>query len=152
MLSRFRALLRPLQGPLFFVVPMLTCAALAVSLGIPRSQAESGESFKTPSGNIACMSIERVLRCDLRENSAPLPPRPRDCEGDFGNAFQMGIKGKSGRICHGDTVFGGNQPVLAYGHTWQYQGFTCVSQMNGLTCRNADKKGWFINKLEQKLF
>lgn len=152
MLSRFRSLVQPRQRPLFFALPMLTCAALAVSLGAPQTDAQGIVSFKTPSGNIACMSVDRVLRCDLRENTAPLPPRPRDCEGDFGNAFEMGIKGRAARICHGDTVFGSNLPVLAYGRTWQYQGFTCVSQMNGLTCRNADKKGWFINKLEQKLF
>lgn len=114
-------------------------------------QAQDHSAFRTPSGNIACAVFDRFLRCDLRENSAKVPPQPKDCELDWGNYFGMGLKGKAQRLCVGDTVFG-NYPLLAYGKTWNYQGFSCTSSLNGLTCRNRDKKGFFLNKLQQKLF
>lgn len=114
-------------------------------------QSQSNNAFRTPSGNIACAVYDGYLRCDLRENQAKIPPRPRDCDGDFGNAFQMGLKTYAARICHGDTVFG-DYPVLAYGRSWSYQGFVCTSAANGLTCRNPVKHGFFLNKLQQKIF
>lgn len=117
----------------------------------PKSSAYDNAGFLSPSGNIACAAYDGVLRCDLKENQARVPARPRTCEGDFGNYFSMSAKGKPERICVGDTVFG-EYRVLGYGKSWSAQGFTCVSEQKGLTCRNSAKKGWFLNKVEQKFF
>ena len=132
---------------LALALPALTAAYFAA----PYALAQSNSAFRMPSGNIACAVFDNTLRCDLRENQAKLPPQPASCDLDWGNAFEMGVKAKPGRICHGDTVFG-DYPVLGYGKTWKHKGFVCVSEAKGLTCKNATKRGWFLNKVEQKLF
>lgn len=116
----------------------------------PFSSAQEAEGFQTPSGNISCAVFEKTLRCDLLENTAKIPPRPHDCDVDWGNFFEMKTKGKALRICAGDTV--GKQPVLEYGKLWKHQGFTCQSEAQGLTCKNLDGKGWKLRKNKQDLF
>jgi hypothetical protein len=110
------------------------------------------ESFKTPSNNIACALYDNVLRCDMKENTAKLPPRPTDCDLDWGNAFEMGVKGRASRACVGDTVWGANDPVLEYGKNWEKAGFRCTSEPTGLTCQNQERHGWMLKRAEQKLF
>ncbi|MBL7684597.1 MAG: hypothetical protein JNK65_00990 [Deltaproteobacteria bacterium] len=112
----------------------------------------AGNSFKTPSNNIACAVYEKVLRCDLKENLAKIPPRPKDCELDWGHFFTMGSKGPSMRACAGDTIWGVNDPVLDYGKIWEKEGFRCQSEATGLTCINTDQHGWILKKTEQKIF
>lgn len=113
--------------------------------------ANAATGFRTPSGNIACELYEGILRCDLRENQAAVPAQPADCDLDWGNMFSLGVRGKPARLCAGDTVFA-NQPVLAYGKTWNQGGLSCYSAASGLTCRNRDKRGFMLNKLAQKFF
>jgi hypothetical protein len=126
---------------------------LALGLSTLAMPAQSNlPGFKMPSGNIACMAYEKILRCDISQNEAPIPPKPSDCELDWGNAFTMGLKNKPYRLCHGDTVMDPGLPILAYGKTWKQDGFICKSKQDGLTCVNAAKKGWFINRISQKLF
>ncbi len=136
---------------LFSAGLLLGFSAIAVSLLPQASLAQDFVGFKLPSGNIACAAYDGELRCDLRENQAKIPARPRNCEGDWGNYFMMKSKGAPMRMCVGDTVFG-NYPTLAYGKTWKAQGFTCTASMSGLTCRNSANKGWFLNKVEQRFF
>lgn len=130
---------------------VFAACALLLPFALNAARAQDNAGFRTPSGNIACALYEGVLRCDLHANLARLPARPRDCDLDWGDAFTMRAKGRSGRLCHGDTVFM-QQPVLAYGKTWKAGGFVCVSESRGLTCRNSQRHGWFLNKIEQKLF
>ncbi len=109
-------------------------------------------AFKTPTGNIACAVYENYLRCDLRVIDTKPPPSPKDCELDWGHAFSMDVRGKPGRICAGDFVGSGTEPVLDYGKTWEYQGFRCNSEKTGLTCVNQNKQGWMLKRSEQRLF
>lgn len=127
------------------------CVFLALLMSTPLAFSQHNSGFRTPSGNIACDVYDGFLRCDIREIQGQIPPPPKDCDLDWGHFFGMGQKGPASRLCAGDTVFA-QQPILAYGKTWKYQGFTCRSEAQGLTCRNAQKKGWFLNKVQQKLF
>lgn len=114
--------------------------------------AQEASAFKTPTQNINCAVYEARLRCDIRQVTSKLPPPPKDCELDWGHAFEMGVKGKSTRICVGDAVGGNNEPVLDYGKSWTYQGFHCNSEPTGLTCVNQDGRGWTLKKSEQRIF
>jgi uncharacterized protein DUF6636 len=125
-------------------------------LVIDPSYAQNGPAgFQTPSKNIACQYFDidgqNALRCDISQMNAR-PPRPADCELDWGEAFEMTAKGSAEPICHGDTVFDPQLPVLAYGEVWQRGGFTCRSEPTGLTCFNAMQHGFSLSRATQKVF
>lgn len=111
--------------------------------------------FQTPSKNIACQFYtdngQGVLRCDIM-NMETRPPRPANCDLDWGHAFEMSAKGNPTRICAGDTVMDPSMPVLAYGEIWQRAGFTCRSEQTGLTCFNAMQHGFSLARAEQRVF
>ncbi|WP_337871274.1 DUF6636 domain-containing protein [Meiothermus sp.] len=125
------------------------------------SQAQGYEElggFKTPSGNIHCFAFvdrvagEAILRCDLLQNQARIPAKPKDCELDWGNAFGLGERGKAQRLCVGDTVADPRLPVLAYGKVWSEGGFRCDVTQARLRCTNRDKRGFELSRATQKLF
>ena len=126
--------------PLLVLVLLLTAAPAA----------HAAERFRTPSGNIACLYGSGLLRCDIREMDNQ-PTAPRTCSLDWGDAFTVGRRGRARRICHGDTV-GFTGPVLRYGRTWRRNGIACVSRRTALRCRNADGRGFEINRSRQRLF
>jgi hypothetical protein len=111
--------------------------------------------FQTPSKNITCQFFAEnygtTLRCDVVE-IASRPRRPKDCDLDWGDAFEMTSKGVPARVCHGDTTRDPSLPVLAYGEVWQRGGFTCCSEQSGLTCFNAMPRGFTLSKAKQELF
>lgn len=126
--------------------------------GLAFAQAQSLvlQGFRTPSSNIHCMiAIEGSradLRCDLLTNEGKTPPKPADCQFDYGNAFGMEPSGKATRLCVSDTVASPDYPVLAYGKGWKAKGFSCVSLRTGLRCTNRDGHGWELSKSQQRLF
>ena len=134
------------------LVLVLFCFA---SLEFPIRASTDLIGFQTPSKNIHCAGFSdssgTSLRCDILKNNAPIPARPKDCELDYGSAFEMTLKGKSLRLCYGDTV-ANNYAVLQYGTTWKWVGFICSSSTAGLRCTNQSGHGWQISKNSQKLF
>lgn len=118
--------------------------------------------LKTPTGNIQCMiddygvedgSYPPFLRCDIREMTNPLPPRPAECEFDWGSAFSIAQADQAGhRLCVSDSVASDAWEVLDYGAVWQQLGFTCLSERTGLTCFNAKRHGFTLSRASQKLF
>ena len=122
---------------------------------LPTTAASNLIGFQTPSKNIYCAGFTdaggTTLRCDILQNNAKIPPRPTDCTLDYGSAFEMTLKGKSIRLCNGDTVADA-YPVLQYGTTWKWAGFICTSSTAGVRCINLSRHGWQINKSSQTLF
>ncbi len=122
---------------------------------LPTTAASDLIGFQSPSKNIHCAGFTdasgTILRCDILQNNAKIPARPKDCDLDFGNAFNMTLKGKSVRLCHGDTVADA-YPVLQYGTTWKWAGFVCTSSTLGVRCVNLSGHGWKISKSAQTLF
>lgn len=111
------------------------------------------DGFKSPTGNIFCLIFESTLRCDLLQNDATLPTRPKDCELDWGNAFGVGPQNqKAQRVCAGDTVANPEYPVLNYGKSISKAGFTCRSERTGMTCKNKFGRGFFLSHQKQTLF
>jgi len=120
------------------------------------ANAQSGSvGFQSPSKNIACAYFDydkqNTLRCDIMEATVTAR-RPADCDLDWGKAFEMNAKGGAVRLCYGDTVMDPKTPVLAYGEVWQRGGFTCKSEQTGVTCFNADRRGFSLAKAKQELF
>lgn len=139
-------------------------AALALGAFVAgEAAAQDPSGFRSPSGNIHCQYFKAAagdppgssaLRCDLAATSNAQPRRPRDCPLDYGHAFEMleSSGGSPGRICHGDTAIDGRLPVLAYGSAWTRGGFTCRSEASGVTCTNADGRGFALSRAAQRLF
>ena len=130
---------------LAIVIASIAGVTIAIGQGGPTG-------FKSPSGNIHCQVFGGELRCDIAQVSGPLPPRPRDCELEWGQAFAMTATSRSERLCYGDTVADNSLPVLAYGSTWRRGGFTCTSEQTGVTCSNAPGHGFALSRAVQRLF
>jgi hypothetical protein len=134
-------------------------AALAVALvGLlsaagARANADGfGDGFKTPSGNIVCVYSPSSIRCDIGRGVRPRPRRPAWCDVDYGQGLTLDRRGRAGIVCAGDTTMFERVPTLRYGRTWRRGGITCVSRSVGLTCRNLDRRGFFLSREGYRLF
>jgi hypothetical protein len=109
--------------------------------------------FKTPSKNVHCQVDEGVLRCEISEMYGAVPPRPRGCEFDWGQAFAISEDARWGqRMCHSDTVVDDDLLTLSYGSIWQRGAYTCKSEQSGLICINALGHGFSLSRNSQKVF
>lgn len=111
--------------------------------------------FHAPSGNIHCMLMsgdDASARCDMQQLTQSFPVPPRDCDLDWGDAFEVSSTGRGHVVCHGDTVMDPQSMELGYGASATLGDFTCTSQKTGMTCTNAGGHGFTIAKSRQKLF
>jgi hypothetical protein len=136
--------------------PLRVLLALSLLTLAAPARAQSGPiGFQSPSKNITCQYFDydkqNILRCDIAAMDTK-PRRPADCELDYGSAFEMNAKGPAARICHGDTVRDNSLPALGYGEVWQRGGFTCTSEQTGITCFNADRRGFSLARAKQEFF
>ena len=133
----------------------LSFFTLAALIASTAAHAQSGSvGFQSPSKNIACQYFDydnqNTLRCDIMEATVTAR-RPADCDLEWGKAFEMRSKGSAVRLCYGDTVMDPKMPVLAYGQVWR-GGFTCTAEQTGVTCFNADRRGFSLSRAKQQLF
>jgi uncharacterized protein DUF6636 len=109
-------------------------------------------TFRTPSGNIGCVyapaepGFGASLRCDIRSGLRPKPARPRKCDLDYGDSYELFRTGRPIATCHGDTALDPHARVLRYGTTWTTNGFVCVSRAIGLRCSNLTGHGFFLSR------
>ncbi|MFI7588660.1 DUF6636 domain-containing protein [Spongisporangium articulatum] len=116
-------------------------------------------SFLTPSGNIHCAIYpgdddfrKGLVRCDVYKATWTLPPKPKDCEFDWGTVMTLEKTPKAG-LCVSDAVDVQGAETVAYGHGLKWHNITCVSQKTGLTCTNTDnKKGFTVSRSAYTLF
>ena len=113
----------------------------AVSTIDTTTPALTSRSFQMPSKNIGCTSGEGVLVCDILSGLKPEPKRK--CELDW-TGMELERLGPSQPRCAGDTAYDQSAPVLQYGTSWSRGGFTCVSQENGVQCRNEENHGFLL--------
>ncbi len=134
----------------------LLTALLAVSFA-PCALAQEG--FRSPSGNIHCQffgaggGTDATIRCDLRQIANRPPPRPRDCDLEWGQAFVISARATRGtRLCYGDTVQDNRLPVLPYGRSFERGGLRCMSEQSGVSCRNVRGHGFSLSRGAQSVF
>jgi hypothetical protein len=125
------------------ILALALCAAPAASAVV--------SGFRTPSGNIGCIYATGFgkgpsLRCDIRSGLRPKPARPKNCDLDWGDSYNMGATGRVFVTCHGDTAIDPRSRVLRYGATWKKSGFVCTSKRTGLRCRNRGGHGFFLSR------
>jgi len=94
------------------------------------------------------------ISCEINQTfvRTPVRPRPRDCEYDWGQSFELGNDSDADLACVSDSVLSEGSPVLAYGQSIKAGKITCSSEESGLTCRNARGHGFFLSRRAQKIF
>ena len=103
--------------------------------------------FISPTGNVSCMIDVDLARCDIIDRDWSPPPRPADCEFDYGQGIQL-VPGESAAfVCAGDTAFGADD-VLAYGDAITAGPLRCESADAGITCRDSGTGHGFLIALE----
>jgi hypothetical protein len=109
-------------------------------------------SFRTPTGNIGCQLTAAAAACDVLERTWELPPRPADCDADFGQgAFVDGDR--SGLTCASDTPFDPDAEVLDYGTGWALGQVRCLSARDGVTCEHTGTgHGFAVSRDAYRLF
>jgi Family of unknown function (DUF6636) len=124
---------------------------LAASAYVTPVASAAFAQFRTPSGNIGCVYATGFgkgasLRCDIRSGLKPKPARPKNCDLDWGDSYELGVTGRAYVTCHGDTAIDPHARVLRYGTTWKKNGFACTSKRTGLRCRNRSGHGFFMSR------
>jgi hypothetical protein len=118
-------------------------------------------AFQMPSKQIHCLFVApegttepRGIACDINQSFVrkPVQPRPRDCQYDWGQRFELGNDSDAGLECASDWVGNSDNPVLAYGETIKRGEIVCSSAESGLTCRNAKGHGFFLSRRAQTIF
>jgi hypothetical protein len=147
---------------------MRTPRALALSLlaaaavGLPAPAFAQGATqhelkrFISPSRNIGCFGDNTGVRCDIGKHSAKPPKRPKNCQLDWGSAYEVNRTGRGHGLCVGDTALpdpNKREPVLKYGKTIRLgHGLRCTSRRTGMTCRNAGGHGFTLSKTAIRIF
>ncbi len=117
--------------------------------------------FASPSGNIACVItssgdselVARGVRCDIDERDWLPPPRPADCELDYGHGVVLGVGEAAELLCAGDTTMGRDSEPLAYGDAITAGPLRCESAQSGITCRDVESgHGFSISREAYQLF
>jgi hypothetical protein len=108
--------------------------------------------FTSPSGNVGCMLDPSYVRCDITDRNWTPPPRPADCEFDYGQGIGMGVGEKAEFVCAGDTAMGNGAP-LAYGQSLTKGSLSCSSAEAGITCKDTTTgHGFTIAREAYKVF
>ena len=140
------------------------------------SYEEANQGFKTPSGNIVCLSAVAmqngkedlpIIDCRIgKVEQWTIKNTPCSAQ-DWNrfNTFSIEHKAKATRLnCNKSDynqivqeqkafgLFKDGLKVLGYGESWSLGGVSCSSDMNGLTCRNKDGHGFFLSRKSQSIF
>jgi hypothetical protein len=129
-------------------------AAAAAALALSAAAPASAFWFQTPSHNIACQGELKYIRCDTSfpTRFAAERYRPKGCDLDWDQAFEMGPRSRSSVFCHGDTALNPKAAVLRYGRSKVFGRYRCTSRTSGLRCQNPAGHGWFLSRQKQSLF
>jgi hypothetical protein len=101
---------------------------------------------------VGCTIDPSYVRCDSSERNWSLPPRPADCEFDYGQGIGMSQGEPASFVCAGDTALGGGGP-LPYGKSITKGALTCDSAEGGITRRDdATKHGFRISREAYRVF
>jgi hypothetical protein len=108
--------------------------------------------FVSPSGNVSCMLDADWARCDIIDRDWSPPPRPADCEFDYGQGISLAPGKQAQFVCAGDTAFGADE-VLPYGESITAGMLRCESADSGITCRDVrTSHGFSISRQAYQLF
>ena len=129
-----------------------TTSSTTTTTAVPvRAQGDSGSgdfSFRSPTSNIYCAIDSEGARCDITEKSWQPPPKPADCDLDWGDAMAVTAHGAV-FVCAGDTVQDEKAPPLPYGGVVERGDIRCRSEESGMTCEHKPSGKRFMLSRER---
>jgi hypothetical protein len=138
---------------------LLVAAALVVATAASTASASPSAKypkifhFQSPSHNIGCVLTKKFVRCDISAHTWPVPPKPADCDVDYGQGVSVGQSGRADYVCAGDTALDPSADVLAYGDRISKGNIRCSSKTKGMRCVNLESKdGFFLSRDVVRLF
>ncbi|BBX03017.1 DUF6636 domain-containing protein [Mycolicibacterium moriokaense] len=119
----------------------------------PLDQEVSGYTgFISPTGNVSCAIAVNLARCDIIDRDWSPPPRPADCEFDYGQGISIAPGEPATFVCAGDTTFGAEE-VLPYGKAITAGALRCESAESRITCRDVQTgNGFTISRQAYQIF
>jgi hypothetical protein len=105
-------------------------------------------SFRSANGDIGCVILGKVARCDIAKRSWKPPARPASCPGtaDFGRGLEIGRSGKARFVCSRGTVLDPAATPMPRDKSSVVGHFMCGSFMSGMWCqRLPDGAGFSIS-------
>jgi hypothetical protein len=109
-------------------------------------------SFTSPTRNIGCYIDRTSVRCDIAKHDWKPPPKPKNCDLDWGGGIGLSRGRKPSIICAGDTALNQGHK-LAYGKAIAAGRLRCDSKATGMTCRNTKTgRGFTLSRQAYKLF
>jgi hypothetical protein len=93
--------------------------------------------FRSPSSNVGCYLDVDYVGCDIAEADWSPPPRPADCEFDYGQGITFVPGGRAEFVCAGDTALVPDGTALSYGQSISPGVLQCDSAETGITCRDT---------------
>jgi hypothetical protein len=103
----------------------------------PTRRVTESTGFTSPTGNISCYIDPRRVRCDIVERDWQPPPRPADCDLDFGQGISLSAGGSPRFVCAGDTARN-REPAIPYGESIAAGSLRCDSAESGMSCNDLD--------------
>jgi hypothetical protein len=92
------------------------------------------------------------VRCDIIDRDWSPPPRPADCEFDYGQGLAFSDVEAARFVCAGDTTFGIDE-VLPYDESMSAGPMQYESAEPGVACRNTETgRGFFLSRQSYRLF
>ena len=120
---------------------------------------------ETPSRNIGCFYVpirpgtHANLLCRIAKAGYANATQAHCIAQPIGldwHGFSLPDRGKAQIVCAGGLMYDArDRPayvVLAYGRSWHYRAFTCVSRRVGLTCTTRAGHGLFLSRASYRLW
>ena len=109
--------------------------------------------FSSPSGNIGCSLSGTGAVCEIAQHSFAAPPKPADCDLDYGTMVAVGAAETASFLCHGDTAFLQDAPVLDYGAQMSNGRLVCSSTRTAMACSTLDgTHGFELSRAAYRLY
>lgn len=112
-----------------------TTSAATAQAGPSVERVATTTTFASPSGNILCFLGEDIATCRVQRHDWKVPPRPADCNNDWGPDIEVTSDRATFR-CASDAI-----PYdwtathrLAYGHAIRFRQLQCESARAGMRC------------------
>ncbi len=86
---------------------------------------------------MGCLIDMDYVRCAIGDKDWSAPPRPAECEGDYGYNIALESGGRAEFVCVGDSVLGQGD-ALSQGESIAAGPLRCDSAESRITCRNVE--------------